>query len=531
MFTNKKSLLALSVASAVVLSGCGSDNDNNVPVPPVEPPVTVVVPPEAPLELDLVVNANVVDAATGDVVPAMLSFLTNGEAASNIVDLDGNTLTMVEVDGSLAFTTKEDSTISTITVSVTADGYVGKSFIVDLTTENADIKTVNTLLSLTSKSADGVADASETSSVEGGTTAEAIVVDAKNAAASASATVPAGVELLDANGAKVSGDVTLNVTAASGVSAGAIIPEGINANSDTFEVPVGSVNVLMTNAEGSKVKSFSNPISVTVAIPADTMLDGEAVKTGDMLNLKSHNEDTGEWVNESGKVTVGAFNAEANTYTGSFETNHLTFFASTTSLDVCTNSIGISASGDAVPATGLYVSMSSSDATASGFIPAGASTSQLVSAANASLFGISAGATANVRVYDADNTTWYQSNGEVSICGTVAVELANPTQRVTEDFTVTASCANDAEQSVNLTNAVVRYSLGNKAKTLAASSGNSTFSLANLAEGSSYNVFVNPRVELADGSKAATATITADGTAESLALSVACAESTGSGGS
>lgn len=47
MFSNKRSLLALSVASAIALSGCGSDNDGNTVTPPVVTP-PVVVAPEAP---------------------------------------------------------------------------------------------------------------------------------------------------------------------------------------------------------------------------------------------------------------------------------------------------------------------------------------------------------------------------------------------------------------------------------------------------------------------------------------------------
>ena len=48
MFTNKKTLLAMSVASVFALSGCSSDDDKNEVVPdPIDPPTEVVVPPEA----------------------------------------------------------------------------------------------------------------------------------------------------------------------------------------------------------------------------------------------------------------------------------------------------------------------------------------------------------------------------------------------------------------------------------------------------------------------------------------------------
>lgn len=138
MISNKKSLLALSVASALTLSGCFSDDDDNnvVVVPPTEPTDPVVVAPELPDALALVVSANIVDAATQRVVDADVRFLENGVASQNIVDVDGNAISMLEgTGGSFAFTKKDDATLTEVTVSVTADGYIGKSFVVNLTAE------------------------------------------------------------------------------------------------------------------------------------------------------------------------------------------------------------------------------------------------------------------------------------------------------------------------------------------------------------------------------------------------------------
>lgn len=530
MFTNKKSLLALSVASVFALSGCGSDNDGNEPDEPVTPPPVVVVPPEAPSELALVVSADVVDITTQDVIAATVSFLENGSAATNIVDVDGNVLTTVNAeDGSVLFTKKADSTIEQATVKVTAEGYIGKSFIVDLTTDT-DQDEIVAQFALTAKDAEGVSDVEVTSTVEGGTTSDEIIASTADGKSAASASIVAGVQLFDANDEPVSGEVTLNVTGAdsSTSSAAAIVPVGItDADADFIVKPVGVANVTMVNADGDKVKSFSNDISVTMSIPASTMINGEAIETGDMLGLSSHDEDTGQWTKETNMVTVGALNAESNTYTGTFETNHLTFFASTIENEICTDGVSMSVSGDAVPPSGLAVSFASSDASATGFIRASASNNTILSPGMTKRYGISAQASARVKVFDANGASWFDSQDEVAVCGSVPVALVNPTTVVDEDFTVTAACSDGT--AVDMTNAIVRYSLTNKRKTLAGGNAG-TFSLANLVEGETYNVAVNARVPLTTGGTSATTTITADGTAESIALIAQCEESTGATG-
>tara|TARA_B100001059_G_scaffold108884_1_gene108695 strand:- start:523 stop:2115 length:1593 start_codon:yes stop_codon:yes gene_type:complete len=528
MFTNKKSLLALSVASVFALSGCGSDNDGNEPDEPVTPPV-VVVPPEAPSELALVVSADVVDITTQDVIAATVSFLENGSTATNIVDVDGNVLTTVNAeDGSVLFTKKADSTIEQVTVKVTAEGYIGKSFIVDLATDT-DQEEILAQFDLTAKNAEGVSDVEVTSSVEGGTTSDEIIASTADGKSAASASIVAGVQLFDANDEPVSGEVTLNVTGAdsSTSSAAAIVPAGINdADADSVVKPVGVANVTMVNADGDKVKSFSNDISVTMSIPASTMINGEAIETGDMLELSSHDEDTGQWTKETNMVTVGALNTESNTYTGTFETNHLTFFAATGDIAVCTAGVSIATSGDAVPPSGLGVNLASSDASTTGFIRASASNNTIISPGLTKIYAISSEATARVRVAGFNGQLWFDSVSEVPICGSVPVTLENPTTTVVEeDFTVTAACSDGT--AVDMTNAVVRYSLGNKRKVPASGFGSGTFALTNLVGGETYNVAVNARIPLTTGGTSATTTITADGTAESIALIAQCEESTG----
>ncbi|USD29097.1 hypothetical protein J8Z24_03100 [Pseudoalteromonas sp. SCSIO 43201] len=533
MISNKKSLLALSVASALTLSGCFSDDDDNnvVVVPPTEPTDPVVVAPELPDALALVVSANVVDAATQRVVDANVRFLENGVASQNIVDVDGNAISMIEgTGGSFAFTKKEDATLTEVTVSVTADGYIGKSFVVNLTAEEGQT-VLPVQLAITSKNAEGVSDTVVPATIgDDGSSSEAIVAQTSGKAA-AGANIPAGVILRDASGNLVTGQVSVNVSGADASSSAvtAILPEGLNAGgAANVEQAVGVANVLVNSATGSKVKQFSNPITVTTSIPATTTLNGVPIKTGDALSLKSHNEDTGVWTAESTQATVGSFNAETNTYTGSFQTDHLTFFAITRSTPACTNDMVVNFTGAAVPSAGLLVTETSSDASASGYAPGGSSSLRILSGALATRYGVSAEATARVRVFDFSNNIWFDSVSEVPVCGTVQAELVEPVTYVAETFSLTATCSNDATVSVPLTASVVRYSLpGFSAKT-AVNLGAGSYQFSDMVEGSTYNVSINPRVNDTNGPVAAqTTTITAGGAAESLNITISCSEVTG----
>ncbi|MFY8285814.1 hypothetical protein AAEU31_20195 [Pseudoalteromonas sp. SSMSWG5] len=532
MFTNRKTLLAMSVASVFALSGCSSDDDKNEVVPdPIDPPTEVVVPPEAPAELGLVINTSVIDSATTDVVDATVTFLENGVVSSNIVDVNGEALTTTTTeDGSIAFSVKEGATLEEVTVNVTATGYVGKTFAVSLVAEEGETS-IDQVLALTSKTAAGIADKVVEATVEaGGTTSAPIEAATEEGASSASATVPAGVILLDENEEPVSGEITLNVTGADATSSAAqsIVPANINdADAETTVKAVGVANVIMTNSDGKKIKKFSNPITVSMAIPADTMINGEAIQTGDMLGLKSHNEDTGLWQSETNMVTVGALNATSGTYTGSFQTSHLTFFASTVDVDVCTSGISVAVSGDDVPAKGLTISLDSSDATYTSTLKSSSSNNVVVSPGKSKKEGISSTATAFVTVTDNNGQVWYESDDEVDVCGEVPVQLSNPVTYTSEAFTVTAVCSNDASQTIDMSNALVRYSLANKKKVVASGS-EGTFELAGLVQDSTYNVFINARIPLSTGGATATTTITADGTDESIELSAVCETVTGS---
>lgn len=519
MFTNKKSLLALSVASAVALSGCGSDKDNNEPVAPVVPPVVVVVPPQAAAEITSVVVGSVVDSATFNVVAAKVSFLEAGVAATNLVDLDGNAVTSMDLeDGSFSFVVKDGASLSKVTAIVSAGGYVTKSYIINLTKLSEG--DVNVQLPLVSQSTEGVASSSTSKAVSGGSSADEISASIADGKATASVTIPGGAILQDAEGNAITGNtLDLNLTAAdTSTFAGSLItPQGLNtAGATSVLKPVGVASVEMSDESGVKVKKFSQPITVSMAIPAS-----KGVQTGDELSLSSQNEDTGVWSAETQKVTVGELVAADNYYKASFETDHLTFFAATEVKDSCTNEIRVLASGDAIPASGLIVSYASANLNGTDTIT---TDETVVDATN-----VSADDTAIVTVNDVEGNEWFKSSSEVAVCGDINVALVSPVTYVSESFTINGTCSNGAGESFVASGAAVYYKREGKAQKRAMGDGAGNYALNDLVSGETYSLTATFSGGLAS-IETLTASVTADDTDESASVSLECSTTTGSTG-
>jgi hypothetical protein len=526
MFTNKKSLLALSVASAIALSGCFGDKDSSkAPPPPVEPPPAVIVPPAAPEPLAAVANGNVIDAESATLVSANISFFENGTASTNIVDLDGNvTATIDSVDGTFTFQLKSGASVSEITAVVTADTYITKSYVIeleDLSEGNLDVQ-----LKLILKETANVATTEVTETVTDGATPDEITADVAEGKSAANVTVAAGTVLQDANGDAISGDtITLSiVTADTSTSAGAAItPEGLNAAADAGETltPVAVVSVVMVDNNGVKIKKFSQPITIQMALPAD-----KGFTTGNELTLLSQNEDTGLWAIEPEKLVVGNLVEAENYYNASFETDHLTTFTGVATGENCAVPMRILTSGSAMPADGLFVEVLSADA---GFSKKLKSNNPILVKQNKmQAIGIANDTTANLVITDTNNTVWFETTSEVALCGDINATLAGPTV-VDETLSLVAQCSNDTSVTVGASGALVKYNLDGKSNKVAKDEGEGAYALSNLLEGSTYDVTVTYKGSLASlGTK--TYTITADGTGETQTESITCDTATGGSG-
>jgi len=514
----RKSLLSLSIASVLALTACGSDNDKKPTPEPVEPPPVVVVP-EVPEALSFLVTGNVVNSITLDLVPAEISFLENGETATNLLDVNGNALTSVSA-GDFSFTLKEGATTTEVTAVVSADGYITKRFAIDLAVaEGVTLKRAQ--LALISKAGEGIADEEVLATVADGVVADPIVVvpTEEEAGKVAEVTVPAGVELQDADGNVITGtDITLSVV--SSESAATIVPEGLeSADADSVATPVGSASVNMVDENGNKIKKFSSPIEITVQVA-----ESAGVTAGQELNLASYDEDTGVWTNETSKAVVGAFNATTKTSPATFMTDHLTVFVTNVEQAKCTIPTTVTYSGDAVPASGLTITASASDLPAASLSVSTGDTETLFHGNN-----VAADGTANYKVTDSNGGVWFETANEVPVCGEVAVTLTNPVQTapVDEAFAVTFSCDN-SDGAGPLPGAVVKYRLGNKGFNSATGDGTGSYALTDLIDGETYTVRVVPRGEDFAGAGATDFTITAGGDAETGNIPLTCKVVSGS---
>ncbi|MBB1400067.1 hypothetical protein [Pseudoalteromonas sp. SG44-8] len=491
MFTNKKSLLALSVASAFALTGCFSDDDGNDYTPPGPgPDPVVVVPPQTPAELNFIVNVSVVNSDSDAIADATVRFVENGAPSTNIVDVDGNavqTATTTE-DGGFIVTVKSGSELSSVTAVVSAEGFITRSFKVDLSNED-ELSVLPAQFQLTSTSTAGLASVVKASTdISGSTTTAPIIADAvvsgDSGASLATATLPTGITLQNAAGEAVTGDsVSLSVVGTDPASStkSSVIPEGLNADNTSANVlvpvSVADVNLLVGD---TKVKKFAgDTLKVTLAAPTD-------LAAGETLTVKSFDEETGLWSADDFAVTQGAG-------TVSFETDHLTWFSVNRNANTCTDGFSVNVTSGTIPAGGLFVLADSSDAYAFNFIRGGATSKTVVPAALATAFGVYDGATARVRLFDREGGTWFDSQTEVGVCGTVAVTPVAPFTLVNKELTLTGACSNDADVAVNVTNSTVSFKRAGKAARAAIKDANGNFQLTNLREGENYDVTVNFR--------------------------------------
>mgnify|MGYP001178993474 CR=1 FL=1 len=526
MFTNKKSLLALSVASTFALTGCFSDDDNNKPVPDGGGDGgdggVVIVAPEAPAALDFVISGSVVENEEFNVLSnATVKFMENSEPSTNIVAVDGSNAQTLTNAGSFVVTLKEGADLDNVTAIVSAEGYISKVFNVDLTNED-DFDVLTAQFILFTGDSDEVKQEVVNKTLTSATTSEEIVADAQIGTKSlASATLPSGTTLQNAQGETVAaGELSLSVLGLDPTSdtKGSVIPEGLNANntSGNVAVPVSLADITMT-VGGTKVKNFSgDTLKVTLAAPSD-------LDAGETLTVKSLDEDTGVWEDESFVVTKG-------TGTVSFETDHLTWFSVNKSAAACSTGLSTTVTGDAVPAGGLLFVAASSDGLGISVLPEGATSEDVFSGIALTRYGFSEDAMAEVYVFDNEGGLWFESDGEVGVCGTVPVELTRPYEVVSKTLTLSGVCAQDNSQAVDVSNSVVTYNRENKRGKSVLKNADGNFDLSGLRAEENYQVTVNFRGLPLVGSNTFTLE-NVDDSDVSQQFEFTCNEVTGSGGS
>ena len=474
--------------------------------------------------------------------------------ATNILDLDGQVAPSVTAEGGSFQITTANGITSFIMVA-SADGYLSDS--VELSFDAAT-ESLTTQISLIAEATEGVAAVIEetvfeapitTTTAEITITTEEPVSDEDTTEGSAEVVIPAAVELQDAAGNPVAvSTLKVEVTYVEAqevddtapekeiVTIASVIPEGLNKDAgdavDDTEVliPIGVAEVNMTNENNVEIKSFSQNITITINLPADTFIPSaeRTVMEGDQFTVRSYDEETNLWSTEPNKAIVGPVNADG-VYPANLLVNHLTFFALTDGVAVCENPISFNFSGD-IPASGLQFSIKSNDIDFVETIDQDDS-SLSISAFAAKLMGVAANAEASVAVTDFGGQSWYSSPGEIALCGeTINVALANPVVTVDKDLMIEEQCPSDSSTLRNTVNAIVTYQVdSNSVKFTALETAPGTYTLANLDTAqSSYLVEVDT---LRTDAPNQSLTVTPDDEFVELLIPLDCPSVTGTGSS
>ncbi|MCF6439032.1 hypothetical protein L1077_06285 [Pseudoalteromonas luteoviolacea] len=479
----KLTKLALALGLTVGLTGCFSDNDNDVVVTPPDPGGdTVKIPtPDTPPALSSYISLIVTDNANDNVVSSSISFLADGEAFTGVTALDGSALTEADTQsdtGSFTFKLADGVTVDDFVVVVNAENYIQNSAVVDISGDQDVIDVAVKLIS-----AEGIVK-TVTGTSTGGKLAEAVAEE--------NISIPTDIELQDADGNPVSGEVTIAVaaadTGAGDVNAADLIPAGLNngtAGAGQVLVPAAVVTVNI-DAGGTAVKKLSAPVELTANIASDFKA---GLAQGDSFDVFTYNEVTGVWSDLGSDATLGELSN--NSFPAKFETSNFSSFVPVEAVAACSTPVSFAFTGTEVPASGLNLRIASNTLKIIEKIKQ--SNGTLFSADAAKNAGITATSTVDIAVVDDNGNSWGSASG-VSLCGEITLNLAPQVTYTDQTFALTYTCSNSdtPDDTLNFTGALVRYNQAGKAPLIATETSAGTYSLTGLQNEATYQISVIP---------------------------------------
>jgi hypothetical protein len=551
-FSKLTNLILLSGA-ILILAAC-SDSTYNVPGDDNDPVVIIVIPPEVPEPLSVVISGVVVDQVTGNVINnARVDFFEGLEKATNIILPDGTATDGEDLaNGSFQVSAGD---IDQFRAVASAAGYLDKTAIVDI---DAEAQIVYVVLELLAEEVEGVAAAEEVFADEIGedfaVKAEGITLTSDDSAGDkttegqAEVAITGGIQFLDENNqvievAAVNLEVSYIETQEATdedeevLSIADVIPEGLNSESDgeNVLVPVGVTEVNMTDENGTQIKKFSGDITITLYLPATTIdpATGNTITQASSFRVRTYDTETQVWTTEpEDAVTVLA--QQGDLFPVEVTVDHLTIFALTAEVTACANDATLNFTGSAVPATGLELVVEAGDLRETYAI----SEESFVISKDDILKDED-----GYKVYVTDSTgvSWLAEAAEpvsdgYTLCATEAttINLEAPAQPVTYEkvLDLALQCTNDSLVTTALANAVVSYSSDtNPIPVIAVENSAGSYQLTGLTEGSTYTVTVDTRtveagVVVYDQSNNG---ILTDGANETRNIGVSCSSATGTG--
>jgi len=338
-----KDLSAFLFSVCLFLSACGGGGGSNTPASPVTPtpdPVVEKVPQKITVKVAEVSGATLSSKAT-------LSF-----AGVEVFDAQSTAVTSIDNPvGQLSVDVQTDDLIDEqdLKVMVKAEGYVDTGTTVQLSDDKTEyVVTVLMVQDETGKTSDGIFTFVQnelTGISDEGTTTREIALNLEESVDTPrlSVTIPSGTQLMNESGESVVATsvsmVRFDPTQENVLDA---YPGGLNVQADVGGVmeqvdfkSAGFASIVMKDAEGQKVKSFSQDVEIAMQFRIGTT-DGEGnvVKVDDIVPIWSYSEDEGTWVYEQ-DGTVKDLDTTDDLYDVVYQANHLTYFNLDWKTDAC----------------------------------------------------------------------------------------------------------------------------------------------------------------------------------------------------
>ncbi len=318
----KKSLLSFTHMTGILLllvlmTGCKAITD----MTKVEPFANVTYKLKYQPAKTLV-QGLIVDAKTGVPLTVPVQILITGKDAGRIVTFEGKALRNFTADrGSLylGLTGTVPSVLAPAEIKIVADaaGYIPSSVTVPLVQELNAPFTIRLVKASAPPAGVGVkTEAFPASTAAGLTAAKQITVStpatANGAPVQATIEFPKNTILRDEKGNPVITTVTATVSTYSTQTQSAMLGTAIGSNIQLAKdaggktdvkatlQPAGYLSVELRDAKGTKVSSFSNPVTVSTGISSDFVhpITKQKIKAGDALQVYVYDEKTGVWAYE-----------------------------------------------------------------------------------------------------------------------------------------------------------------------------------------------------------------------------------------
>lgn len=290
-------------------------------------------------------SGKILDAATNELITDDVTITFKGQDAASVIDLYSEPIDRQNVRGGLSsFGIQNERSPSPndpvyLNVIADADGYraTSKNVVID---GSGTHRFTLYMVRANHPPAGAVAATVEQGETDPeGSIAESFSVSTPpehTTQTRASVAFSQGTVVQDAAGAPLSGRLRTDLTYFTNRSRTALqaLPGG-HANGDGTLVTAGFASIEVSDAQGRKARTFSQPLTVTFEVPGETTnpSTGSAIQEGDEIGVWSYESEDGVWVRE-GDATLSGPTSDGH-YTVTYEASHLSWWNAAWKTEAC----------------------------------------------------------------------------------------------------------------------------------------------------------------------------------------------------